>query len=408
MTPAQNRLIASVDFSKLDPDERATYFWYETGREIVRQEKVVRATPGDLPTYNGEGLLGAPVSPKVPMEFGKTTFTRALRDEDWLASRVQMIRKSYHLSKDFVGHIPANPLWSIYPPTRVLCLWPEWPHTAYLKIPRKERLRRLVKFSKDPEQERLAIQAARLSAQEYLLNPHNPTTVKIAIVTIAILDPRSATGSEQSEAHKALLLHHDPELFNTQAKSAITKKEGRASGKARIAYELTGYAAYLLCEVGKIPPARVRPLIKSISDMGYDEAAPPAYAATKDLRHAAREFSFRFHEFRSNLMANLAPVIPPESALTSLEMSRPDWTLLDAALAANPEPWTGSKKELKTLDQSDLDPEARKARENALWETIAQVDRELRRIGASEDRKTLEKATQIIQKTLFRTPRGTS
>jgi hypothetical protein len=412
VTPAQNRLIASIDFSKLNPLEWSTYFYYETGREIVRQEANLRRSRGRERSYVVHGLLKSPSSPKVPTEFGEMPRTRTSRkiweNEDWLASRVRMIRKSYRLSKEFISHIPANPLWSLYPPTRVLCLWPEWPKTAYIKIPREERLQRLVKFSEDPEQERLAIQAARLSAQEYLLNPHNPTTVKIAVVTIAILDSRSATGPEQLEAFKAVLLSHDPELFNPAVKSTITKKQGRAPEKVRIRYELTGYAAYLLCEVGKIQPAQALPLIKSISNIGYDEAAPPAYAATKDLLTAAREFSSRFHEFRRDLMANLVPVIPPEDALTSLEMSRPDWTLLDAALAANPEPWLGSKKALEVLDQSNLNPEARKARENALWENIAQVDRELRRIGASEDRKTLEKAAQIIQKTLFRIPRGTS
>ena len=97
------------------------------GREIIRQEATVRRSRGKERGYAVRGLLEHPSSPKAPLQFVDIPFTRVLRDEDWLASRVKIIREAYHLGKEFVARIPGNPLWFLHPATRVLVLWPEWP-----------------------------------------------------------------------------------------------------------------------------------------------------------------------------------------------------------------------------------------------------------------------------------------
>lgn len=396
LTAAQHRLIEAVDFSKLDPIELSTYHDYMAGREIVRQETALRRSGGPEGSYIVHELLKHPASPKAPIKFEDITQTRIWQNEDWLAPRVKMIRKAYHLSKELVAQIPGNPTWFLHPSTRVLVSWPEWPSTDYFKIPRDERLRRIKMFPEPSEQERLA-------AQAYLINPHNPSTAKIAIVTIAILDQRSASGPEQLEAVKAELQCHDSELFKRRrVKSALTRKQGRASEKIKITYELTGYAAYLLCEVGKIPPAQAIPLIHHPAGTGRKFAGGPAYSATKELLDASRHFSNHLHEFRAELMASLVPLGLP---LNPGEMSRPDWSQLDAAKSAYPEPQLRSKEDLKALNQPGLDTETRKTLENAIWKSIAQLDRELRQIGAVEDRAALDNAAQQVQGIIHRIPR---
>jgi hypothetical protein len=389
----QSRQIDAVDFSQLDPIELSTYHRYMIGREIVRQEAVVRRANGQKHDYVVQGLLRTPASHKVPMEFKPMTRTRML--QKGLAFAVKMLRETYHLGKEFVGRIPGNPGWFLDPATRVLVLWPEWPCKSYFAIPLGERLRRVKAF--------LELSEADLRAQRaYLLNPDNPSTAKIAIVRIAILAKRSAHQRQQQESYEAIQQIHAPELFTrSQANSSLTKKQGGGSEKRQIVNDLNSYAAHMLCVTGKIPSAQARQYLKHPS--GHPFAGKPVYQSTKQLLGAAHRFPAILQKFRTELEALPVHIGPP---LNRLEMSLPDWAQLETAINAHPEDWHGSRTDLEAIEQTNLDENTRKVLTDQLLNDIALLDRTLQRIGSTEDRVTLETVAGTLQGILHRLPRA--
>jgi hypothetical protein len=104
-------------------------------------------------------------------------------------------------------------------------------------------------------------------------------------------------------------------------------------------------------------------------------------------------------------MGNLVPLGPP---LAPLEMSIPDWTHLEAAIDTHPEPWQGSQTDLKAADEAELDENTRKVRQDEIFQSIARLDRLLRRIGSADDRIALQNITHQLEGILHRIPRKSS
>jgi hypothetical protein len=125
-------------FSRLEPVEHRTCRDYLLSQEIVRQEKIAKLDSETklyietVPGLAGVGELKAVV--RVP------------RPEDWLETRVTMIREAWHLGENFTTQIPENPMWFTHPAARIVVLWPEWPKKPYFEIPCDERLRRIEAF----------------------------------------------------------------------------------------------------------------------------------------------------------------------------------------------------------------------------------------------------------------------
>jgi hypothetical protein len=230
-------------FSQLEPAEHRDCRDYLFSQEIVRQERLVRR---GLQTKQCADTVPGLVHPGELKDL-----VRTLRPENWLLSRVVMIRKAWKLSKTFTTQIAQSPVWFTHPATRLVVLWPEWPKRGYFKIPRDERLRRIEAFQALSEVDRLA-------ALDYLLNPHNPATTKKAVLQIPIL--ASASLQTQVEAYVALLRIRAPWLFGG-AKAPQAKKGGRKSEEARIFDDLKAYAAHELCRTRKLPRKRVLKLI---------------------------------------------------------------------------------------------------------------------------------------------------
>ena len=212
-------------------------------------------------------------------------------------------------------------------------LWPEWPKKGYFEIPCDGRLRRIEAFRALNERDQLA-------AQAYLLNPHNPTTSKKMVLPITIL--ASATLQAQVDAYLTLLRIYAPELFKG-AQAPQAKEPGRKSEEARILDDLNAFAAHQLCRVQELPRARVIRLI--CYPKGHRHAGKPVYSGEHQLNSPLRSFERHLQAFRFCLLHALVPLEPFG------DVSQPDWTLLEKAIAANPKPWDGSASDMAALEE---------------------------------------------------------
>jgi hypothetical protein len=315
-------------FADLEPAEHRTFRDYLFSQEIVRQERIVRrALQTNQCTDTVPGLVH-------PDEL--KTIIRTLRPENWLLSRVAMIRKAWGVNRTFITQIAQTPIWFACPATRLVVLWPEWPKKRYFEIPRDERLRRIEAFQALNEVDRLA-------ALAHLINPHNPSTKKKGILPIAIL--ASETLQAQLDAYVALLRIHAPELFGG-AKAPQAKKQGRKSEEARIFDDLSAYAAHELCRTRKLPRKRVLKLI--CYPKGHKYVGRQIYTNENELNRPLRRFPRHLGEFRDDLIINLTPL---ESLQKLGPQSEPDWTLLEQAIAEHPEHWEGSPSNIKDLEK---------------------------------------------------------
>ena len=315
-------------FSNLEPTEHRACRDYLFSQEIVRQERIVRR---ELRTTQHPDPVPGLVRPDECK-----TIVHSLRPEDWLLTRRTIMRKAWRLGKNFITHIPETPVWSTHPAAWLIMLWPEWPEKNYFEIPRDERVGRIEALAALHEVDRLA-------ALAYLLNPHNPATRKKAVLQIAILG--SETLQTQVDAFVALLQIRAPELLG-RAKAPQAKEQGRKSEEARILDDLNAYAAYELCRTQRVPRKRAIKLIcypKGRKDVGLQ-----VYSNEHELNKPLRRFSRRLGQFRDDLIINLTPLEPLQKLGPQ---SEPDWTLLEQAIAAHPEPWEGSPANLEKLEK---------------------------------------------------------
>jgi len=317
-------------FSDLEPAEHRACRDYLFSQEIVRQERLIRR---ELRTTQHTDPVPGLVRP------GECKATvHSLRPEDWLLTRRAIMRKAWRLrirrpGKNFITQIAETPIWFMHPAARLVMLWPEWPKKSYFEIPRDERLCRIKVFSVLNEKDQLA-------ALAYLINPHNPTTKKKVVLQVAIL--ASANLQAHLDAFEALLRIHAPELFEG-VKAPQAKGGGRKSDEARILDDLNAVAAHQLCKVQKFPRARVIRLI--CYPKGHRYAGKPVYGTEHELNKPLRSFPRHLQAFRFCLLQNLVPLKPFG------EVSPPDWTLLDEAIAANPKPWEGSASDIADLEE---------------------------------------------------------
>jgi hypothetical protein len=313
-------------FSDLEPAEHRTCRDYLFSQEIVRQERIVKRA---LQTKQCPDTVPGLVHPGE-----SKTIIRTLRPENWLLSRVAMIRKAWGVNKTFITQIAQAPVWFTHPAARLVVLWPEWPKKGYFKIPRNERLRRIEAFQALSEVDRLA-------ALAYLINPHNPATRKKVVLPIVILE--SETLQAQLDAYVALLRIYAPELFG-KAKAPQAKEQGRKSEQAHILDDLHAYAAHELCRNRKLPRKRVLKLIRYPESHKY--VGRQVYTNENELNKPLRRFPRRLGEFRDDLIINLTPLEPLQKLGPQ---SEPDWTLLDQAIADHPEHWKGSPSDIEKL-----------------------------------------------------------
>jgi hypothetical protein len=204
------------NFSQLEASEIETCRDFEMGREVVRQERIYR-------------------------EQRATERTKLLSDTEWLETRVAAIRRAWQLT-GFTSCIREQPSWFLFPASRVLVLYPEWPEMPYLKIDQNERLRRL--------QELLdrATNNAPLSNLEHLLEPSNTATGAKSIREIAI--PECLTHGDLILAFNAWLQINFPKQGKRGRKkdgqSEYSRRQGRGSDKATMPDDLNAIAAHRL------------------------------------------------------------------------------------------------------------------------------------------------------------------
>jgi hypothetical protein len=309
---SSSRPSSEPDFlSRLNPIEHRECRDYLFIQEIIRQEEIVKSNSkaklyiDTVPGLAGIGELKAVIHVPKP--------------EDWVKSRVAMIQQAWQLPKEFTIQIAENPTWFNHPAARIAVLWPELlDNKSYFEIACDERLRRIKAFlTLSPEE-------TRLTSLAYLLNPHNPATVKRTIIEFALLS--SATRQEQMDAFEANLKIHLPELFkNTEkeksrAKSPYARPQGRGSEQAAILVDLNAIAAFQLCRIAKLPRIQVINLIRY--PKGHLWAGQPVYEKTHELNKPLRNFPERLQNFRADLIANLIP-------LELLGLRRNPWDWID-------------------------------------------------------------------------------
>jgi hypothetical protein len=211
-----------------------------------------------------------------------------------------MIRKAWGLGKTFIGpQLAGSPLWFNHPATQMIVLWPEWPRKSYFEIPPEERLRRINSFGS------ALSESERLTALEYLLNPHNPATKKKGVIEISILS--SVTLPEYHEALDALLRIRVPELFRG-AKAPAAHPRGRKSEEARVLDDLNAFAAWYLCRVQKMPRAQAIELI--CYPKGHPHSGKQVYKRTNELTRPLQRFLRLQQQFLNEIMGNLVPLKP--------------------------------------------------------------------------------------------------
>jgi hypothetical protein len=280
-------------FSQLEPLERRTCRDYLLSQEIVRQQRILKRDPKSHQyTQTVPDLV-------CPGQF--QTIARVRRPQDWVATRVAMIRKAWGVGKNFTSTpLAGSPLWFNHPATRLVVLWPEWPGKPYFEISQGERLRRTESFST------LLDEKEQWAALEYLLNPYNPLTRKKVLIKIALC-PDSLTLQEHREAFDALLRIHAPELFRG-AKTPSAKQGGRKSEEARVLDDLNAFAAYQLCKVQKVPRACAIKLI--CYPKGHLAVGQPVYSSPNELNKPLRRFLPLLQRYCTELVGNLVPLRP--------------------------------------------------------------------------------------------------
>jgi hypothetical protein len=311
-------------FSQLDPDEHHECRDYLFSREIVLRERMIKP---HLQQHIDDDVQGLTPSGEF------TPIIHSPRPENQLETRVTMIRKAWCLSGEFTTQVRENPVWLKDPAARLVVLWPEWPEKPYFEIPLDERLRRIEAFST------LLNEKDRLVALANLINPENPGTAKKAVEKIAIL--ADAPLQLQMEAVKAIFMIRAPELFKG-AKAPQAKQGGRGSEKARVLDDLYAFAAHDLCRVEKLPGDRVIKLI--CHPKGHKDTGEQVYSSVRKLYGPLGRLSKRLQKFLGDLMGNLVPLEP-------FKLSQPDFTHLEEAMAANPEPWEGSLTDSERLER---------------------------------------------------------
>jgi hypothetical protein len=273
-------------FSQLEASEIEVCRAYEMGREAVALERLYKQQPESK-------------------QFG---------DSQWLELRVMMIRRAWQLT-GFASSVKENPTWFMFPASRVLVLYPEWPDQAYLEIDRWERLRRLQVLST------AATKDERLASLANVLEPSNPSTGKKWICEIAI--PLSSTHEDLREAFAAWLKIYCPRQGkigrSKHEKTDYSKSLGRGSEKATAADDLNALAAYRLCKVAGLPRTKVIELVRH-PQTGKNPGAR-VYTSEKQLHKPLNRILHRMQAFRNQVIGDLQPLEP-------MNLSQPDFTLL--------------------------------------------------------------------------------
>jgi len=308
-------------FSQLEANQLTICRDYEMGREVLRLERLYRQQPaakqwGDLVGLTRSASASAEGSPiwVASTVSRQQPEAKPFGDSEWLESRVQIIRKAWGIN-GFTSSVRGNPSWFIFPASRVLVLYPEWPDMPYLKINRNDRSRRL------QEQLTHATNNERLANLEYLLEPSNQATGTKCIREIAI--PECLTHEELSKAFNAWLKVNFAEQgksgMEKHGKSVESRRQGRGSEKAAVADDLNALAAHRLCNTHRLPRSNVIELIKR-PKTGKNPGAP-VYSTEKQLDKPLNRILRRIHDFREKTMADLEPLEP-------LNLSQPDFTSL--------------------------------------------------------------------------------
>jgi hypothetical protein len=277
------------DFSQLDPKELMTCRDYEMAREAVLLERF----------YKQELKAEKPKKNKARTQSFEEVQAYIVRHfllpEEWLETRVEAIRNAWQPT-GFTS-VPGNPNWFIFPASRVLVLYREWPNVPYLKIDRNDRLQRLAKLEH--------LDKERLVNLKHLLDPLNPAKGKN--FTIRIL--KCLTHEELIEAFAALLETDFPGQGKSgrkkYGKSVYSRPQGRASDKARVTDDLNALAAYRLCRRAGLPQADVIKLITrpKAPDMRV-------YSTVQKLEKPLNRILQRIHEFWDQTMGDLEPLEP--------------------------------------------------------------------------------------------------
>jgi hypothetical protein len=296
--------------AQLEPPERRACRDYLWSQDIVHQQRIRKHNPKfHQYTASVPDLVG-PDRDRVYS--GQFQITRHIKPQDWLATRVAMIRKAWGLGKTFIGpQFSGRPPWYHHPATQMIVLWPEWPGKPYFEIPLEERLRRIEALATSEKDQ--------WAAKEYQLNPHNPYTKKKVVIPIAIC-PDSLTLQAHREAFDAVLRIYAPELFSG-TKVLAAKQGGRGSEEARVLDDLNAFIAYYLCQVQGLPRKDAIQLI--CYPKGHIHVGTQVYKDVNELSRPLLRFLHLRDAFYVELMRNLIPLAPDPLELF------PDFTLLE-------------------------------------------------------------------------------
>jgi hypothetical protein len=257
-------------FSQLEPKELLTCRNYEMGREAVFLERFC----------------------KQELE------AKQLAGSEWLETRVAAIRSAWRLT-GFTTSVEGNPAWFIFPASRVMVLYPEWPEMPYAKIDRDERLRRLKELSTPTTKQK------HIATLSDLLEPSNSSTGEKWVGQIAI--PRSLNHFELINCFAAWLKVYFPlqgKIARKAGKNTVRlRPQGRASEKAAIVDDLNALAAFRLCLRAGLSRNRLIEKIKH-PRVGKNPGAQ-VYSTEKQLNKPLGRILRRIQDFQQQTMGTL-------------------------------------------------------------------------------------------------------
>jgi hypothetical protein len=286
-------------FSQLDQSEIEVCRDYEMAREIALRDR----TPfTDSPTRN---LVVYPL----------------------LEDTVLAIRKNWAVMNPETMYSEQSPNWREMPASRVLVLYPEWPDSPYLQIPKRERrrrirelfpeedqsedldgkvtriqreLRKLRKSERDSDVQRKADLQQELAGIASLIQPNWRGAKTVHNIRIAIPNSDSNRGRsvymrDIEAASRALLLLNCPELPDH-------KGAGRSNEVVRD--DLNSLAVLRLIRAGQ-KRSDIIDLVRVPSSDGSK-----SYSSPKKLDHPRRRLPIRLDEFYWQVLNSLEPLKP--------------------------------------------------------------------------------------------------
>jgi hypothetical protein len=299
------------DFRELEEEEFAVCRDYEFGRDYaLGRERAIR-----------EWIEKAATSQNVPFDASKPypfeQFGEIFPD---LKDRVAVIRRGWQVADCGFPLIAQNPNWFRWPASKVLVLYPEWPDSPYLDIPKAERLKRINRLSLKSERAEDPIAfVARI--QRDLSKTDSKTTegdekrraLLEKLINVASLVQIGSGGAKRLKPI-AIPTERVPPISRTEVEAAISawltinfselpneKKRGRRSGPCD---DLNALAVYRLRRAGK----KLEEIADSVQEPGSGRSAARVYSYIGKLKAPRDRLPIRVAEFYRQVVADLEPL----------------------------------------------------------------------------------------------------